>query len=116
MSDTTEPFGLVVRFTLRPGREREFDSLMAQTVPQIAEHEPGTLIYACHSDRNEEPPARIFYELYADRSAFDAHEQQPHVRRFLAAREELVEQTEVTFLRLDTAAGLAKTPGTDSHG
>ncbi|WP_409497188.1 hypothetical protein [Amycolatopsis sp. cmx-11-12] len=34
--------------------------------------------------------SRAFYELYADRNAFDAHERQPHVETFLAERERYV--------------------------
>lgn len=45
---------------------------------------------------------------YRDRAAFDAHEQQEHVRHFLAAREEFLEATAVDFMTL--ADG--KTPAT----
>jgi quinol monooxygenase YgiN len=38
--------------------------------------------------------------LISRRAAFDAHEQQEHVRRFLAAREELLEATAVDFMTL----------------
>ncbi|WOI59693.1 putative quinol monooxygenase [Streptomyces fradiae] len=41
---------------------------------------------------------RVFYELYADRAAFDAHEAQPHTKRFLAEREQCLAGVEVTFL------------------
>jgi hypothetical protein len=34
-------------------------------------------------------------------AAFDLHEQQDHVRHFLGAREELLEDTAVDFLTLD---------------
>ncbi|MFF4155804.1 hypothetical protein [Streptomyces sp. NPDC001678] len=33
-------------------------------------------------------------------AAFDAHEQQPHVRHFLAEREKYVSKVEVAFLEL----------------
>jgi len=82
-------FGLAVRFDLRPGASDAFDALIAETIPLIAHEEPGTIIYATHPVDGE-PQARVFYELYRDRAAFDAHELQPHVRRFLAAREEFL--------------------------
>ena len=47
-----------------------------------------------------QPRQRIFYELYQDRGAFEAHEQTAHTRRFLAKREALLEATEVDFLAL----------------
>ncbi|WP_245641937.1 putative quinol monooxygenase [Nonomuraea candida] len=47
-----------------------------------ARHEPGTIVYASHRVDGQ-PLQRIFYELYRDRDAFDAHEQTEQSRRFL---------------------------------
>ncbi|SQE00675.1 Antibiotic biosynthesis monooxygenase [Parafrankia sp. Ea1.12] len=82
-------FGLVVRFNLLPGAAGRFDRLVAETLPLIVSSEPGTLVYATHVVEGE-PDARIFYEVYQDRAAFDEHERQEHVRRFLSAREEFL--------------------------
>lgn len=66
--------------------------------------EQGTVAYVNHRVPGE-PDVRVFYELYADRAAFDAHERQPHTRHFLEEREKFVAKTEVTFLdRLDGTA------------
>ena len=72
---------------------------MAETAAGIRDQEPGTLIYACHTVQGQ-PRQRIFYELYQDRGAFEAHEQSAHTRRFLAKREALLEAKEVDFLAL----------------
>ncbi len=82
-------FGLVVRFDLRPGAAGGFDRLVAETLPLIVSTEPGTLVYSTQVVEGE-PDVRVFYELYRDRAAFDEHERQEHVRRFLAAREEFL--------------------------
>lgn len=79
-------FALVVRFDLQPGSEEGFDRLMAATAAKIRSEEPETLLYLCHSVEGE-PSARIFYELYRDRQAFDAHNGQSYVKEFLAQRE-----------------------------
>jgi quinol monooxygenase YgiN len=98
-------FGLSVRFTCRDTASAEtFDDLVAETVPQISQHEPGTLVYAVHAVDGK-PLERIFYELYRDRAAFDAHERQPHTRRFLAAREQFLASVEVDFLTLQAGKG-----------
>jgi quinol monooxygenase YgiN len=89
---------LVVRFTLRPGREAEFDQLVSATVDQIRQREPGTLMYLTHTV-GDEPQVRIFYELYRDEAAFEAHEREPHVRHFLAQRERLVDRVDVDWVR-----------------
>src|SRR4029453_8178339 len=99
-------FGLVVRFNLKGGSGPDFDRLTEETVTGIRAAEPGTLVYACH-EVEDDPDARVFYELYQDRSAFDAHEQQPHVRRFLAEREQyMAAAPRVEFMRLGTRAGV----------
>jgi quinol monooxygenase YgiN len=94
-------FGLMVRFELKAGHECSFDELVATTLAGIRDREPGTLVYASHEVRGE-PRVRVFYELYRDRAAFDAHD---HVRQFLAAREEHVESFTVEILDLVDAKG-----------
>ena len=97
-----ERYGLVVHFSLKPGCQAAFDQLAAETIEGIRQHEPGTLIYISHA-AYDRPDLRVFYELYADRKAFEAHEEQPHVRRFLAEREALLTGVDVVFLApLDT--------------
>ncbi|AEH10124.1 putative quinol monooxygenase [Candidatus Protofrankia datiscae] len=80
-------FALVVRFDLTSDGADGFDRLVAETVPLILTRESGTLLYVTHIVEGA-PLARIFYEVYADRAAFDAHEEQAHVKRFLAEREQ----------------------------
>ncbi|WP_327429764.1 putative quinol monooxygenase [Streptomyces sp. NBC_01236] len=94
----SEGFGLVVRFTLRDqDAATAFDDLCVGTLEGIKAQEPGTLTYVTHIPVDE-PLIRVFYELYADRAAFEAHEAQPHTKRFLAEREQYLAGVEVTFL------------------
>jgi quinol monooxygenase YgiN len=78
-------FGLVVRFELLDGREEAFDDLTAAILQAIRASEPGTLAYLVHRDGSN-PAVRVFYELYENETAFETHETQPHVRRFLNER------------------------------
>ncbi|NJQ04536.1 putative quinol monooxygenase [Streptomyces lonarensis] len=95
-------FGLYVRFTLRDDRAAAgFDALVAATAPKIASEEPGTLTYLVHTVEGE-PLVRVFYELYADRAAFEAHEEQPHVKHFLAERGQYLTDVQVSFLDATT--------------
>lgn len=95
-------FALVVRFDLRLGAEADFDALVKSVAARIRSEEPGTLLYLCHVVHNE-PTTRIFYELYQDQEAFQAHEVQPHVKDFHARRKPMMAGPErVEFLdRLD---------------
>jgi quinol monooxygenase YgiN len=99
--------GLVVRFVLRSGHEQQFDDLVSGTIAGVRD-EPGTRLYASHAVIGQ-PRVRLFYELYRDRAAFDTHEQQDHVRTFLAEREAHVESFTVDFIRPLDGTGL---PGT----
>jgi quinol monooxygenase YgiN len=104
----SDGFGLVVRFTVREGCEQEFDELVADTVQAVEAQEPGTLLYVTHTVK-QKPALRIFYELYRDRDAFDAHEAQPHTRHFLSERERLVDRVEVDWLSPMAQAGVGRT-------
>lgn len=87
---------LVVRFELRPQAIEEFDDLMSRTLTGIRQ-EPGTLLYFT-AHVADAPLSRVFVEVYADRQAFDAHEQYSHTRSFLEERESLIESYRVEFL------------------
>lgn len=90
-------YGLLVRFHLSPGGAAGFDRLVAETVPEITKHEPGTLIYIVH-DVQDHPDQRVFYELYADKAAFDTHEQQPYIRSFLKERDQYLTSFDVDYI------------------
>ena len=97
-------FALVVRFDCRDlAAADRFDELTAEVVRDIAEKEPGTLTYATHAVEDE-PLARIFYEVYRDREAFEAHEAAEHVRRFHARKDPLLVGTRVEFLQPGASA------------
>ncbi len=98
-------FGLSVRFTCKDEVSAQaYDRLVAETVEGIRACEPGTLVYATHTVEGQ-PLQRIFYELYRDKAAFDAHEAAPHTRRYLAEREHYLASTEVDRLTPQTGKG-----------
>jgi quinol monooxygenase YgiN len=100
-------FGLSVRFMCKDTPSAKgFDALVADTFPLIRDKEPGTIIYAIHTVEGQ-PLQRIFYELYQDRAAFDTHEEQPHIRHFLAEREKFLASTDVDYLTLQMGKGTA---------
>ncbi len=98
-------FGLCVRFTCRDEASAEaYDRLVAETIKGIRAGEPGTVVYTAHTVAGQ-PLQRIFYELYRDRAAFEAHEAAPHTRRYLAERERYLASTEVDWLTLQAGKG-----------
>ena len=98
-------FGLCVRFTCKDQDAAEaYDQLVAETIEAIKTDEPGTIVYASHTV-DEQPLVRVFYELYRDRAAFEAHESAPHTRRYLAERGRYLAATEVEWLTLQAGKG-----------
>ena len=59
-------------------------------------------MYVIHLVPNA-PLQRIFYEIYRDRAAFESHESQPYMQRFVAERRSCVLATNVIELRLKYA-------------
>ncbi len=98
--------GLFVRFDVRDeSSARLFDDLTEAVVERIRTEEPGTLVYATHRVDGE-PLARVFYEVYADEAAFQAHEGAPHVKQFHVRKDPLLARgPRVEFLRPGPAKG-----------
>lgn len=100
-------FGLFVRFTCKDEASAEaYDQLVAETIDGIRAHEPGTVVYASHKVEGQ-PLQRIFYELYQDEEAFEAHGEAPHTRRYLAERDQYLASTEVDRLTFQVGKGAA---------
>lgn len=91
-------FAIAVRFDLTDAAAAtRFDDLVARTVPGILAEEPGTLVYTPHL-LDDEPLARLFYEVYADRDAHRAHEARPATADFLEEVRTLVTSVRAEFL------------------
>jgi quinol monooxygenase YgiN len=98
-------FGLFVRFTCKDeAAAAAYDRLVAETIEAIKADEPGTIVYASHLVDGQ-PLQRIFYELYQDKAAFEAHEVAPHTRRYLDERGQYLASTEVDWLTLRAGKG-----------
>ena len=99
--------GLFVRFDIRnEPAARRFDELTAAAVAQISAKESGTLVYATHRVKGA-PLARVFYEVYADEAAFQAHEEAAHVKEFHRDKDPLLErEPRVEFFSPGPAKGL----------
>jgi len=107
------PYGRILIFTLLEDRVADFDRLAEQAAEEVRIREPDTLVYVIHLVPNA-PMQRIFYEIYRDRAAFDSHENQPYMMRFVADRRACVLATNVIELRLKYAK-VAPLPNPQQH-
>lgn len=82
-------YAVVAEVRARPGKENE---LRAATLPLVAKvrREPNNLMYFLHEDR-EKPGHFIFYEIFASRADFEAHNVTPHVKAWFAKLPELAD-------------------------
>jgi len=99
---TPRPYGRLSIFTLLDDKAAEFDRLAERAAEGVRTAEPETLVYVIHVVPKA-PMQRIIYEIYRDRTAFESHEQQPHIQRFVADRRSCVLATNIIDLRLKYA-------------
>ncbi len=99
---SARPYGRILIFTLLDDRVTDFDRLAEEAAEYVRTGEPDTVVYVIHLVPNA-PLQRIFYEIYRDRAAFDSHESQPYMQRFVAERRTCVLATNVIELRLKYA-------------
>ncbi|HEY0717577.1 MAG TPA: antibiotic biosynthesis monooxygenase [Streptosporangiaceae bacterium] len=98
----TPPHGLIAIYTLLEDKVADFDRVADEVAEQVRSGEPDTLVYVIHTVPKA-PMQRIFYEVYRDRAAYEQHEKQPYVQRFVTARRPYVLATNVIELRLKYA-------------
>jgi quinol monooxygenase YgiN len=107
--DTDRLYGRIAIYTLLDAGAEEFDLLAEQVVEQVQTGEPGTLAYVVHGVPSA-PLQRILYQLYADRAAYDWHQERPYVADFEARRRPLVLATNVIELGVRQAKVAPVTP------
>ncbi|WP_431204670.1 putative quinol monooxygenase [Bradyrhizobium betae] len=75
-------YSIVAEVRAKPGKEAE---LRAATLPLIAQvrSDPKNLVYFLQEDR-ERPGHFIFYEVFATKDDFDAHNATPYVKDWFA--------------------------------
>jgi len=75
-------YAVVAEIRAKPGKERE---LRAVTLPLVAKvrAEPNNLLYFLQEDR-EAPGHFVFYEIFASKADFEAHNATPHVQAWFA--------------------------------
>jgi len=75
-------YSIVAEVRAKPGKEAE---LRKATLPLVAQvrSDPKNLVYFLQEDR-EAPGRFVFYEVFATREDFEAHNNMPYVKEWLA--------------------------------
>lgn len=93
-------FVLLVQLQVKPDAVDRFMPLALENAKASREKEPGCRQFDVLVDPAE--PARVmFYEVYDDEAAFEAHQQTPHFRKYFdSALQHLVSRRRTAFRRL----------------
>jgi quinol monooxygenase YgiN len=91
-------YSVVAQVRAKPGQE---DALRAATLPLIAlvRSDPKNLVYFLQEDR-EAPGHFIFYEIFATKADFEAHNAMPYVKDWFAKLPALADGG-VTVMRME---------------
>ena len=76
---------LIAKLKVQPGKEAEFEAAAKEMIATVRTAEPGTLAYILHKN-SKDPTEFIYYELYQDQAAFDAHGKTDHMTELSAEK------------------------------
>lgn len=95
-------YSIVAQVRARPGKEAE---LRAATLPlvDLVRGDPKNLVYFLQEDRSS-PGHFVFYEVFANKEVFEAHNAMPYVQAWFAKLPELADGG-VTVMRMEILNG-----------
>jgi quinol monooxygenase YgiN len=82
-------YSVVAEVRAKPGKERQLRDATLTLVAKVRA-EPNNLLYFLHEDR-EAPGHFVFYEIFASKADFEAHNATPHVQAWFAKLPELAD-------------------------
>ncbi|GJE60711.1 putative quinol monooxygenase [Methylobacterium trifolii] len=92
------PFVVIAEFKVRADAMAAFLDLAHEDARASVANEPGCRTFDV-AVAEDDPQTVVFYEVYDDRAAFDAHLETPHLARFRAGFPALIaEERPVRFL------------------
>ena len=68
------------------GKGDALAAFLAEQTAAVLREEPGCLAYRLHRS-TKDPDVFLFYEMYRDEAAFDAHRNSPHLAAFRERRD-----------------------------
>nr|WP_157080584.1 putative quinol monooxygenase [Methylobacterium variabile] len=89
--NASRPFVVVAEFRVKPGALDAFLDLAHDDARSSVAHEPGCRAFDVAVSESD-PQTVVFYEVYDDRAAFDAHLETPHLARFRDGFPALIEE------------------------
>jgi quinol monooxygenase YgiN len=75
------PITVIAKLKVQPGKDAEFEAAAKQMIATVKESEPTTLTYILHKN-TKDPTEFVYYEVYQDQAALDAHGKTDHMKAF----------------------------------
>jgi quinol monooxygenase YgiN len=72
---------VIAKLKVKAGSEKQFEDAARAMIEKVRSAEPGTQTYILHRSVKE-PTTFVYYEVYQDQAAFDAHGKTPHMAEF----------------------------------
>jgi quinol monooxygenase YgiN len=73
------PVTLIAKIKAKQGSESELETAFHDMIKKVRAAEPGCQAYILHK-ANDDPTQFVWYETYADQSAFDNHRKTDHMK------------------------------------
>lgn len=89
---------LVVNVKIKPDCVPQLMAELEKNATAARETEPGCKQFDILRDKDD-PTKLLLYEVYADEAAFEAHQQTPHFKHYLANALQYLESRERAFYR-----------------
>lgn len=83
------PITLIAKLKAKAGSEKATEEELKAMIPKVRQ-EQGTLTYILHRSA-QDPTVFVFYEVYRDQAAFDAHGKTPHMAELFGKLRGLLE-------------------------
>lgn len=97
----------IARITVDPAQLTQYNIALKEQMNTAIRVEPGVLSYYAVADKKEPSHITIF-EVYADTTAYQAHLQAPHFKKYKETVQHMVTSLEVGDVDV---IGIAKKPG-----
>jgi quinol monooxygenase YgiN len=73
------PVTVVAKIKAKAGSEAEVEKAFREMIGNVRAKEPDTLVYTLHRSA-QDPTVFVFYEVYKDQAALDAHGKTDHMK------------------------------------
>ncbi len=102
----SEAITQLAEFNFNMDKEAEGIEALKTICAAVEETEPGTLAYVC-SRSKDKPEHVVFFEIFKDQAALEAHGKTPHLAKFFASFKDLF-QPPVKITVLDRIGGFIR--------